>query len=140
MTMLLMVGDEAATAVTLTPDGVDIVDALVDEGLRSDLGVTATALGRLAEAETLLVDHEATRDVAEAARTLGESVLGEFRATADAVEGDEAVIFVDETSAVLVGVDGTATPLPLRAARGAAATLDVLVSGRTTTVSPEVTE
>jgi hypothetical protein len=125
MTVLMMFGDESTTAVAMTPDGVEVVEGL-DAMTVTDLGRTATALGRLAEARPVLAGHEVDAGVVDAASTVGESLLGEIRDAFATVEEDDSVLYVDGDSAVLIGPDGTATSLPLRAHRDAAATLDTL--------------
>lgn len=123
MTLVMLFGGGSRTGLAIRPDGVEVFATPDDAAER--IGATAAAMGRIADARTL-VGERLLPDSGGTLATLAGTVFGELRAVTPDLDERATVVYVDGDSGVLATPDGTVHALPVRVRGDAAATLATL--------------
>jgi len=123
----MLFGREAATGLTIKPDGVEVFATPEDAADR--LSVTGTALSRAAESHTILGEFQVPEGEAVTS-TLTRTFTEDVRRAVPGIDENATIIHVDRDAAVLATPDGTAHTLPLRAHADAGATLATIARAR----------
>lgn len=130
MTVAMVFGREDRTGLLITEDGVELF-ATPDEHA-DRISATATALSRVAEANTILEGRQIP-GLGETVSELAGTLLGDMRTLAPSIDEDAIFVYVDREAAVLATPNRTADYLPIRANADTATALATIARARAPT-------
>lgn len=130
MTVAMVFGREDRTGLLITDGGVEMF-ATPDEHA-DRISATATALSRVAEANTILGTHKFP-GLSETVSELAGTLHSDMRTLAPSIDENAVFVYVDREAAVLATPDRTADYLPIRAAADTATALATIARARSPT-------
>jgi len=130
MTVAVVFGREDRTGLLIKDDGVELLATPEEHADR--ISTTATALSRIAEANTLLGERRSPA-LSETVSELTGTLLSDMRTLIPSIDEDAIVVYVDREAAVLATPNRTADYLPIRSGADAATALATIARARSPT-------
>ncbi len=130
MTVALIFGKEDRKGLLITDNGVELFETPQEHADR--ISATATALSRIAEANTVLAETRFP-GLAETVSELTGELLTDLRTVTPSLDENATVIYVDRESALLATPNRTADYLPITAAGDVASALATIARARSPT-------